>query len=201
MEETLLNKATEMFLQYGFKSVTMDDIATELGMSKKTVYAHYPTKSALVEAVAINVFESISKGIDEIRSRNLNPIEEIYVIKDFVRKLLKDEQSSPEFQLCKYYPDVHEKMHGQKLETMMVCVTENLKKGIDQGLFRESMKPEYIARFYFGGIAAIKDTTLFPTNEFTPVTTMDEFVEYHLRAIVTPEGEKILKQHIDENND
>ena len=190
-----------MFLQYGFKSVTMDDIANELGMSKKTVYTYYPTKSILVEAVATNVFETISNGIDEIRSRRLNPIEEIYVIKDFVRQLLKDEKSSPEFQLCKYYPEVHEKMHDKKLEVMMVCVVENLVRGVDMGLFRPSINPQIIARFYFTGMGGIKNTDLFPPKQFIPTNIMDQFVEYHLRAIVTPKGQDILKSYIDENND
>ena len=69
MRETILNKAMEMFLAYGFKSVTMDDIAAQLGISKKTIYQHFANKTDLVEACTLNLFESISCGIDNIREQ------------------------------------------------------------------------------------------------------------------------------------
>ncbi len=84
-----------MFLTLGFKSVAMDDIANELGISKKTIYQHYGTKDDLVRATTIYLFETISAGIDEICAVNKNPIEELFEIKEYVLRNLKNEDSSP----------------------------------------------------------------------------------------------------------
>ena len=73
--------ATEMFLEYGFKSVTMDDIAEKLGISKKTIYANYATKTLLVQDVAFNILETIQKSIAEIKKKDLNAIEELFEVK------------------------------------------------------------------------------------------------------------------------
>ena len=104
MKDQILNKATEMFLTLGFKSVTMDDIASEMGISKKTIYQHFSNKDSLVKATTTNLFENISCGIDEIILANNNPIEELFTIKEFVMQNLKDENTSPIYQLQKYYP-------------------------------------------------------------------------------------------------
>src|SRR5690606_27605255 len=90
MKDKILDKAAEMFLNLGFKSVTMDDIAIELGISKKTIYQHFTTKNDLVESVTFYVFESINNGISSIREASDNPIEELFQVKKFVSDYLKD---------------------------------------------------------------------------------------------------------------
>ena len=104
MRDKILFKASEMFLNLGFKSVTMDDIANEMGVSKKTIYTHFKNKTDLVEKVTLSLFEFISQGIDMICSLDHNPIQELYDIKKFVMKHLKDEKSSPQYQLQKVLP-------------------------------------------------------------------------------------------------
>ena len=110
MKEKIIEKSTDMFLNLGFKSVTMDDIANELGISKKTIYVHFPNKTKLVEATTMQVFDTISYGIDCICELDKNPIDEIYEIKKFVMYNLKDEKSSPQYQLQKYYPKTYTKI-------------------------------------------------------------------------------------------
>ena len=90
MNEKILKKATDMFLNLGFKSVTMDDLANEMGISKKTIYSHFENKTHLVEESTSNLFCNISEGIDYICSMNKNPIEELYEIKKFVMLHLKN---------------------------------------------------------------------------------------------------------------
>ena len=66
MKEKIIQKSTELFLTLGFKSVTMDDIASEMGISKKTIYVHFKNKTKLVEAVTFYLFATICTGIDSI---------------------------------------------------------------------------------------------------------------------------------------
>src|SRR5690606_17008631 len=106
MKEKIIQKATDLFLNFGFKSVTMDDIANKLGMSKKTIYQHFENKTCLVKDCTFFMFDIISNGIDCIKEDKRNPVEELYEIKSFILKNLKDEKSSPHYQLQKYYPNI-----------------------------------------------------------------------------------------------
>ncbi|WP_034042753.1 TetR/AcrR family transcriptional regulator [Wocania ichthyoenteri] len=199
MRDKILLGATDLFLNYGFKSVTMDDIANALGVSKKTIYQHFDNKTKLVETTTLNLFESISCGIDHICALEKNPIEEIYCIKQFVMEHLKDEKSSPQYQLQKYYPKIFNSLKIKQFEVMQTCVTENLNRGIEQGLYRDTIDVDFIARIYFNNMIAIKDKDLFPFKKFSMNMLMSNYLEYHLRGICTPKGLDILNQFITSN--
>lgn len=194
METKIIEKATEMYLTLGFKSVTMDDIASTMGISKKTIYQHFENKNDLVEAVTMNLFETISCGIDEIVFLNQNPIEELFTIKDFVIKNLKDDSTSPLYQLQRYYPQIHKSLMSRQYDKMGDCVLENLKKGIEQGLFRDTINLELIGRFYFAGMTSIKNTQLFNPIHFSTIEVHETYLEYHLRGISTEKGLTVLEQ-------
>lgn len=196
MKESILHKATDLFLNLGFKSVTMDDLAHEMGISKKTIYSHFENKTQLVEECTMNLFWYISKGIDHICSLGKNPIEELYEIKKFVMLHLKDERSSPQYQLQKYYPRIHLSLRNKQFDVMRECVIQNLRKGIEMGIYRENLNIEFVSRIYFAGVNSIKDHTLFPNDKFPIVELMDDYLEYHLRGVVTPKGRKILNETI-----
>ena len=199
MKEKILNQATEMFLNLGFKSVTMDDIANEMGISKKTIYTHYQNKTQLVEATTFYLFDTICNGINHICESASNPIEELYHIKKFVMEHLKDEKSSPQYQLKKYYPKIYKALKWKQFEVMHESVSNNLKKGIEQGLFRERMNVDFVARMYFNGMTGIKDRELFPQEAFSMNQLMENYLEYHLRAIVTEKGLHKLNQFTNTN--
>ncbi|WP_420321140.1 TetR/AcrR family transcriptional regulator [Flagellimonas sp.] len=201
MREKILHKATEMFLNLGFKSVTMDDLANEMGISKKTIYSHYENKTMLVEESTMALFWFISNGIDEIIALQKNPIEELYEIKKFVMLHLKDEKSSPQYQLQKYYPKVHETLKRKQYEVMQDCVFDNVKRGVDMGIYRENLNVDFVGRIYFSGVMSIKDNDLFPKQIFSTPELMDYYLEYHLRGIVTPKGRKILNSIINSNQE
>ncbi|QLE00912.1 TetR/AcrR family transcriptional regulator [Galbibacter sp. BG1] len=200
MKEKILDKATEMFLTLGFKSVTMDDIAESLGISKKTIYQHFKTKTALVEASVFYLFDSICNGIDFICEASHNPIEELFHIKKFASEYLKDDKSSPQFQLKKYYPKIYERIIWKQFEVMYDSVKENIKKGVDTGIFRPEVDVDFTSRIYFSGMVSIKDTELFPSDIYKPSDIAEKFLEYHIRAIATEDGLKILNEFINENN-
>jgi len=88
VEQKIIESAADLFLTKGFKSVTMDDLAFEMGMSKKTIYTFFKTKNELVLAATEQIFNSINTGINNIRSLNLNPIEELFTINDFVSEII-----------------------------------------------------------------------------------------------------------------
>ncbi len=196
MEIKILEKSADLFLTYGFKSITMDDIANSLGMSKKTIYQYYDNKHKLIEAATLHLFHQISNGINHICEVNENPIEEIYDIKNLVMTHLKGEKSSPQYQLQKYYPKIYKTLKNKQFDLMQNCVVNNLNKGIEMGLYRESLDVHFIARLYFSNMICLKDNDLFPLELFSINNSMNNYIEYHLRGICTEKGLNILTQVI-----
>ncbi|CAM4128146.1 TetR/AcrR family transcriptional regulator [Zobellia nedashkovskayae] len=201
MKEKILAKATDMFLNLGFKSVTMDDLANEMGISKKTIYTHYANKTALVQECTGNLFCEISQGINQICALHKDPIEELYDIKKFVMIHLKDEKSSPQYQLQKYYPKIHNTLRDQQFKVMQECVVANIKRGVEKEIYRANLNIEFVSRIYFSGVTSIKDYRLFPEEQFPVRTLMDNYLEYHIRGIVTPKGRKVLNEIINSNHE
>jgi len=191
LKDQIINTAAELFLNLGFKSVTMDDIANELGISKKTIYSHFSTKTKLVEASTLHILSQISCGIETIISQEKNAIVELFDIKNFAMKHLKDNKSSPQFQLKKYYPKVFNLVQKNHLQIMEGCVLKNLEKGIKNGLYRENIPLEFTSKIYFVGMMGIKDEYHFPLEKFSN-ELLENFLDYHLRAIVTEKGLKTL---------
>ena len=196
MKEKIIQKSADLFLTLGFKSVTMDDIANELGISKKTIYVHFKNKTKLVEAVTFSLFESICNGIDCIYGASHNPIEELYDIKMYVMDFLKNEKTSPQYQLKKFYPQIYQRLHLKQFEKMHDSVKDSLQKGIDTGFFRPNIDVDFISRMYFNGMSGIKDESIFPQEIFTMDFLMESYLEYHLRAIVTAKGLQVLNKFI-----
>ncbi|OIQ16024.1 MAG: TetR family transcriptional regulator [Flavobacterium sp. MedPE-SWcel] len=200
MKERIIEKATDMFMTLGFKSVTMDDIATELGISKKTIYQHFCNKRSLVEATTFNMFNTISDGIDNIIEMDKNSIEEVFIIREFIAQHLNDESSSPHYQLQKFFPKIFACLLTKQFEKVHSSMVDNLRKGIKNGLFRDDINIEFISRIYFTGLTGVKDQTIFPTTMFTMPQLTRQFLEYHLRGIVTPKGLNVLENILNKNN-
>ena len=199
MKEKIIQKPTELILTLGFKSVTMDDIASEMGISKKTIYVHFKNKTKLVEAVTFYLFDTICTGIDSICNTSKNPIEELYDIKMFVMQHLNNEKMSPQYQLKKYYPQIYEVLKNKQFEKMHKSVRESLVHGVNTKLFRDTIDLDFISRMYFTGMTGIKDNMFFPPENYTMDYLMESYLEYHLRAIVTKKGMTILNNFITKN--
>ena len=190
-----------MFLNLGFKSITMDDLANEMGISKKTIYSHFKNKTELVQETTMSMSDFITCGIDNIIALEKNPIEELYEIKKFIMVHLKDEKSSPLYQLQKYYPKIHSSLKEIQFECTHRCVAENVKRGMEMGIYRDNLNVEFVSRIYFTGVMSMKDNIVFPTEIFSKAQLMDYYLEYHLRGIVTPKGRNILNSIINSNQE
>jgi AcrR family transcriptional regulator len=201
MKEKIRDTASQLFLERGFKSITMDDIANEIGMSKKTIYSEYSNKTSLVEDCVMHKFCDLSNGIDLIIAMEKNAIEELYEIKKYVMSHLNDEKSSPQYQLMKYYPKIHKNLKLLQFDKMHKCILLNVERGLEQGLFRDNINPEFVARIYFTGLNSIKDQNMFPLEQFPIGKLMDSFLEYHIRGIITLKGKTILNNIINSNQD
>lgn len=196
MKDKIINIAGELFLNLGFKSVTMDEIASALGVSKKTIYTHFKNKTSLVQEVTNTFFEAICEGINCIQEEQSNPVKEMYEVKRFVMHYLKDEKSSPQYQLQKYYPEIFTQLKAKQFEFMQTCIQTNLTRGIHQKLFKADIDIHFIARIYFHGMMGIKNPDLFPLQQFSMNDLMNHYLEYHLRGISTEKGIKEIEKQL-----
>ena len=199
MKKTIVLKASELFLQLGFKSVTMDDLADALGVSKKTLYSHFENKKQLVRETSGFIFDQACSEIEEIKKQATHPIEELFTIKTAMLKYFQNETKSPAYQLQKYYPDIYSNLKDQEYDRLGGLVKSSLNIGIQTGLFRPNINVNFISRLYLNGMRGIRDFDLFPPNEFDIKTLFESYLEYHSRAIVTPNGLTILNEFIATN--
>lgn len=199
MKDKIIHTATDLFLKLGVKSTTMNYIADEMGISKKTIYAHFPSKTNLVEKCTFWFLHEIHEKIDAICALDQNPIEELFAIKKFVMNKLNNDQYAPQFELQKYYPEISQAIQKAQFDKIMECTKVNIEKGIAKNLYRKSIDADFISRLYFIGITGMRDQALFPPQKFSTTYITDEFLEYHLRGIVTKEGLRVLNKFITEN--
>ena len=125
--EKILSCCSEMFLTLGFKSVTMDYIAQKLAISKKTLYAHFPSKQALVRNCVFHFFDYMTGEISRISEEANNPISELYEIKLFMMQKIKNEKISPQYQLKKFYPEIFKELQEKQMAFMVQRMSASLK--------------------------------------------------------------------------
>jgi AcrR family transcriptional regulator len=189
MKEKIISKASEMFLKLGFKSITMDDIAGEMCISKKTIYKYFCNKEILIEESTATIHKEIHQIIDDVILKNYNAIQENFEI----RKMFKSSDTSPVYQLKKHYPEIYEKVMCREIDECNTIFKQNIEKGIKQGLYRENVNIESYVRFYYLLVFSIKETT---SSEKEAQKIELEILEYHTRALATPKGIIELEKHI-----
>lgn len=192
MKNSIIEQASRLFLQLGFKSVTMDDLAVSMGISKKTLYIHFENKHQLVSVVANSIFEKVTQDIIDIKRKAANPIVELHHVKMEAMKYIRNEKSSPNYQLQKYYPKIYDELRRKEYQYLGEMVKTSLQLGVDSGLFRNEIDVEFISRLYLNGMRGIRDIEMFPIEKFKIETLFENYLDYHLRALVTQKGLKTL---------
>lgn len=200
MREKILHTASQLFITMGVKSVTMDDIAERMAISKKTIYEFYENKYELVKATTLFLFENITAQITCICENHVEcPIVNLFEINKFLKEHLQEDNSPVLFQLKKYYPEIYEDLYLKKFAIITEGITENLERGIKLGLYREDINVPIIARFYYAGIDSIKNNEIFPNDQFKTSQLTLTYLIYHLRAIATQKGIEELENYIKTN--
>ncbi|MBS4041297.1 MAG: TetR/AcrR family transcriptional regulator [Flavobacteriales bacterium] len=193
MKEKIINKAKEMFLRLGFKSITMDDIACEMCISKKTIYKYFSNKDILIEESIDLVHKEVKETMDAIISKNYNAIEENFEIKRMFREMFKSAESSPIYQLKKHYPDIYNKVLNIQVSICEDCFRKNILKGIKEGLYRENLDVENYVKFYYTLIFTINENTMLEKESHELEL---KALEYHIRAMATLAGIIELEKHL-----
>lgn len=193
MKERIISKATDLFLKLGFKSVSMNEIASEMSISKKTIYKHFNSKELLIEESTIIVHKAVRESIETIVARNHNSIEENFEIKKMFKEMFKTANSSPIYQLKKYYPDIYSALLSKEVHECKKLFKYNIEKGIQEGLYRTDFNVGHYVSFYYTLIFSVNENT---SSEKELNKLELEALEYHTRAMATEKGKIELEKQL-----
>jgi len=199
MKDTILQKAGDTFLKLGFKSVTMDDIANELGISKKTIYKYFKNKADLVDEATIYMHEVMNKKALKVYNMGYNAIEENFEVNKVFTGFMQNLDDSPIYQLQKYYPETYNKIMSHEFCVFKDCLLSNIEKGINEEVYRKNIIIDQVTKFYFSLIMSIHDSKLYTYNKNSINKLELNVLEYHTRAIATEKGLKILEEQLQLN--
>ena len=185
MKDKIIAKATDLFLKLGFKSVTMDDIAGEMCISKKTIYKYFCNKEILIEESTTLVHKEVHQIIDSIVAEKHNAIAENFIIRKMFKEMFKAGDTSPLYQLKKHYPEIYHQVMKREIDECNSCFRQNIEKGIEQKLYRNDLDIETYVKFYYYLIFSINENT---HSEVEAQKLELEALEYHTRAMATAEG-------------
>lgn len=188
----ILEQSTKLFLRYGIKSLTMDDISNELKISKKTLYQFVSDKQDLVQKAMEKYCTDDKLMVEEIKGEAGNAVEESLLITKHVKQKFAAIHPSIYYDLEKYYPEAWTKMREHQYGFVFETVQNNLKNGINEGYYRTDINPEIIARAYVTTVYAMVDRTDVVLNRYDFGTIYEEFMKYHLRGIASEKGHQYL---------
>ena len=195
--QEITKKAAKLFHRYGIKSVSMDDVARELSISKKTLYKLFKDKRDLVAKVLACPAQEVPKKLDE--SPTMNAVEKhIMVYKDIV-DFLSEMNPSFEYDLKKYYPELHKEMIQARRKTIYENMEKDLKQGIKEGFFRSDMDIDIINTMNIIRIEGFQTMDVKEVYKKDLVDVVKEFFSYHFHAIATEKGLKEFERIIKEN--
>jgi len=199
--ERIIQGGEELFLTAGIRSVTMDDIAKHLGMSKKTIYQFFKDKNELVIALVKKKLREDEDQITEIINGSANVIEEMINMMKCSEDIFSRINPIVIHDMQKYHPDAWSEFQKFKAEVLISTLEELLTKGIKQGYIRPEIDVRIMARMRVSQVEMGFNTTIFPMSEFNPWTVQVQFLEHFNYGICTLKGYKLLNQYKNINED
>ncbi len=190
-----MQKSGELFKKYGVKSYTMDDVAKELGMSKKTIYQFVENKAELVKLTMEQYLAEERTQLEAILKTSKNSVDEMIQMVVYFFNQVREFNPSALNDLQKYYPETWAIYNEYRFDFMLRMLTKNMEDGIEQGLYRNDLNSNTIAKIYIGTIDVLINQQFFPIKKYVFIDTYKEYLNYHLRGIVSAKGLKYLEQH------
>ncbi|MBK5278306.1 MAG: TetR/AcrR family transcriptional regulator [Bacteroidia bacterium] len=195
IKDKILKGSQELFMKYGVRSISMDDIARHLSVSKKTLYQHFTDKEEIVTQVSQTHLDRITNQMDGLREEAENAIDELAKISVCIKQNMEDMNPSLLFDLQKYHPKAWSVWMEHKNKYIYESVVRNLKQGIEDGHFRAEIKTEIIATTRLLMIEVVFDERIFPKDKFNLMEMQSEIFDHFVYGICTEKGRKLYQKY------
>ena len=195
VKDRILQKTQELFNRYGIRSVSMDDIATQVGISKKTVYQYYADKDELVEAVFDVMVEGPRASCELCSNEAENPIHEVFLIFDHTQHIFSTINPSLLFDMEKYHPRAYKKFQEFKNGFLYRNIKSNLEKGVEEEWYRSDIDTDVLTRLRLHTTMLSFNTDVFPNNRTALLHIETQLIEHFLYGLATPRGQKLIDKY------
>ena len=193
--ERIIEGAVELFAQAGIKSVTMDDIARHLGMSKKTIYQHFADKNDLVIALMRKKLQDDKEYMDSVTGKGENVIAQMFKMMKCSEEMFARMNPVLMHDLQKYHPEAFKEFQKFKSEVIIITLEGLLYQGINEGYIRPELDVKIMARMRMAQIEAGFNAAVFPPAEFNAWKVQQQFLEHFNYGICTLMGYKLLNEY------
>lgn len=189
----ILERASAVFIRYGIKSVTMDDLARELGMSKKTIYKYFSDKNQLVVSIIEMKLEMDQALCLNNQSQSQNAIDDIISMSTLILEQLNNVNPTVFFDIKKYHSEASKLLHDHKWNFLLSIITANIERGKAEGFYKKDLETDIISRLYMSNMEVILNGTIFPWPEFQIQDLIKTKIKFHLYGLVNDKGREYLK--------
>jgi len=193
----IVDLACKRFGMHGFKSVTMDDLARDLGMSKKTLYEVVGSKQTLIDLVLDADMECDDQAILEASENSANAIEALLEIARHFTQSMRETNPASLYDLQKYYRKSWERLDSHHNEKMIEHVRSNLRRGQAEGLYRTNIHLELIAQIFVSAPQAMMDPTRMRVDQSEWNDLANQLILYHLLGVCSPAGRDLLSTYLE----
>ena len=199
VRDKIIEKANELMLQYGIRTVTMDDISRDLGISKKTIYQYFRDKKDMVNNIAEMRLEIEKNRFLGAEDESLDSVHELMLISQCLRESMKDMKMNVLNDLQKFYPEAWSMYERFKRETMMCSLVRTIKKGQEEGYFRVSLDAELMAIIRMEQVQAfILNQNIYPKDKYTLAEVQMQVFDHFMHGLFTIEGHQLFNQYTKE---
>ncbi len=189
------DEAKKLIMQYGVRSVSMDDIATHLGMSKKTIYQYIKDKEALIDEIVLSIIEEHQECCASDIEQSENAVHEVILALDMIKRIHKTMNPSIIFDLQKYHNKAFQKIIAFKQEFLLDVMLNNLKRGISEGLYREEMKVDIMAKFRITSMFIPFDPSFYEGTDYVLLDVEEAIMWHFLHGVVSEKGAAKIKAY------
>lgn len=194
-KERIISGAQELFHKYGIRTVTMDDIAKHLGMSKKTIYKYFKDKDDLVITKTINFLEQRARQIEEFQAKAENAIEEMFMSMKATSDLFKQMSPTLFYDMQKQHPAAWQKFREFKEVSIAGRIERNLKRGIEEGLYRKDIHIQTMSRLRCEEIELPMYKDVYDSTKFNITEVQQQILDHFLHGIATLKGHRLINKY------
>jgi len=195
MQDRILNKARELMFQTGVKHVTMDDLATQLGISKKTIYQYFKDKDALVSSVVEFELANHALICNQSMEAADNAVHEIFLLMNVIQEMFNRMNPLALFEIEKYYPLAFEKIKKHKDDFIFSMISANLEKGIAEGLYRKDVDVTILSKYRLETSLIPFNIHVFHPSKFDMLKVNLQIIEHFVYGVATLEGHKLMDEY------